>query len=317
MIWMITASDDGQLESKINEIRSSNELEDLSMIFFDGSRTDFRFDELVEEISTVSMFDSRKVIHVKNLPGLYSKSSLSDANQSTLARIIEGNIVDTFLIFSLVNREVDSRRKLIKSLKKYAHWIELKQLNELDIKSLIMSYNKQYKLNLSKMSINLLNQYCQTISQVQQAFDKLNLVDESIDEQLISKLIVDSRNAVLFDLSDAIISKNYRAAFKAYDDLKRQTLQPSDVLYVLSSKIRIIFQILSLNDSQLNEKEIVKQLGITPNYYWFLSNKQVHYFTKRSALRTLFDLAILDQKIKTSQVDKQTGFEMWLIEFMR
>ena len=55
MIWMITASDDGQLESKINEIRSSNELEDLSMIFFDGSRTDFRFDELVEEISTVSV----------------------------------------------------------------------------------------------------------------------------------------------------------------------------------------------------------------------------------------------------------------------
>lgn len=317
MIWMITASDDGQIESKIKEIRQKNNLEDTSLRYFDGSRADFRFEELIEEITTVSMFEDKKLIHIKELPGLFAKSSLSDYNQETIIKIIENGDEDTFLVFSLVNREVDSRKKLVKSLKKHANWIELKQLNEVDIKSLIQTYNKKLNLNLSRMSIEYLHQYCQTISQVKQAFDKLSLVDDVVDELLISKLIVDSRNAVLFDLSDSIISKDNRAVYKTYDDLKRQTLQPSDVMYVLSSKIRLIYQILSLKDTDLNEQEIIKQLGISPNYYWFLANKQVHHFTKKSALKTLFDLAILDQKIKTSQVEKQLGFEMWMLEYLR
>lgn len=317
MIWMITAYDDGQIESTINEIRLKYKLEDIPLRFFDGSRPDFRFEELIEEVTTISMFDNKKLIHIKNISGLYTKSSLLDNNQEMIIKIIEKGNADTFLIFSLVSKDIDSRKKLVKSLKKHAHWIELKQFNDLDIKSLIQSYNMKLNLNLSNLSINLLNQYCQTISQVKQAFDKLSLIDGPIDEQLISKLVVDSRNAVMFDLSDAIISKDNRLTFKTYDNLKKQTLQPSDVMYVLSSKIRLIYQILSLKDTDLNDNEIIKQIGISPNYYWFLSNKQVHHFTKKSALKTLFDLAILDQRIKSSQVDKKIGFEMWMLEFLR
>ena len=88
--------------------------------------------------------------------------------------------------------------------------------------------------------------------------------------------------------------------------------EPIFMISVLASQFRFYYQVKTLLVSGLNENDITQELKAHP-YRVKLSVKAVGAVSCDQLLKVLAMLADTDQKIKSGLLDKQLGFELFLI----
>ena len=118
-----------------------------------------------------------------------------------------------------------------------------------------------------------------------------------------------------FEISNALLKGDNGTAISVYRDLKLQGQRLVDSLIpMLANQFRFISQVCYLDSKGLNADEISKQLTtsvgrvkITLKNSRNISRKQI-----AGALEKLFNL---DSQIKSGQIDRSYGMELFLINF--
>ena len=120
------------------------------------------------------------------------------------------------------------------------------------------------------------------------------------------------KNENVFDLTTAILSKDKQKMMSIYKDLMTINEEPVKLIVLVANSMRLIYQVKLLDRKGYTDQEIAKMLAVNPFRLKYV-RKEGQFFQIDELLRCLNELSLLDVKIKTGQIDKKLGLELFML----
>lgn len=319
MNYFIYGSEGYLLKKELNKVIKSDDLNDhLNAVYYDGMASDFNIEQIIEDANTISMFAEKKVIIVNN-PSFLFNQSLSDEQLAAFEQYLHDSSVFTTLIFYVETNEqnsIDQRKKIFKMLVKECRTIHIGSLNTDEFRKVVINDLNKNKIAIDKDAVEeLVARLPIDIANWKTELSKIQLYGKSINKDDIRFLIARSLDDNVFIMVNAVMRHNLKLAIEAWRDLAIMKHDPIELIAILASQFRFMYQ-CGILAHKYDNKQIadilnakVARVNITMNNSRNVSTTQI--------MALLAKLADLDQKIKMGIIDKQLGFELFLIEATR
>ena len=148
-----------------------------------------------------------------------------------------------------------------------------------------------------------------TINEIDHNFVTLKDADIKDIYLMIPKKLEDN----VFEMIDGIFSKRLDKVFTIYYDLKINNNEPLTLISLIASQVRFLYQVMVLKDKGYSESNIANELSCHP-YRVKLALEKVYSLNKLDLKLLLEDLSDLDVKIKSGEIDRFVGFELFLLK---
>ena len=249
-----------KLEEKL--ISKNNREFDLRLLY--GKETSVS--EILETVKSYPMFGEKQLVIVREAQYLNKEIKL-------LLPYLENSLNQTVLVICYVNKTLDSKSKIYKSVSNNSKLIECKQLYESQVYSWINSEAKKLNLNLDPKSIMLIySNIGLDLEIIQKALEKLSFRSNSqntIKVEDVEKYIGFSKEYNNFELQNSIGEKKFdKSIFIINQMFKNDNKNP---IKATLSVLHNFFNKLILIHSK-NFNSTPKNLGIHP---YFLKDYQV------------------------------------------
>lgn len=271
---------------------------------------------VVEDVSMISLFDEEKIVIGYNAYFLTSKIIKEEVihNIDDLSKYIDNPNPNNILILIIDEEKLDKRKNVVKKILSKTIVKEILPLKEYELTKWIKDYLNKKDYQISIKAINLLIQKVgSNLYLLSNECDKLivykgnNIINEEDVELLIDKYDYDN----IFELTNAVINKDINTSLLYYDELLKRKQEPIMIIVMLANQFRLIYQVKLLLNQNYNEFEISNMLCV--HNYRVKIAKEVK-LNEKELLKYIYDLAELDENIKTGKVSKDIGLELFLLK---
>ena len=309
--------------------------EELKKILKDNPYTSFdlnavELDDVLDEASYFSLFDDKKYMVVKNAQifGASKRKSkedddteedkISKKDEKLLQYLNEPND-NTVLIFT-INGKADTKKKICKIIKDRYKFIQLDDLKPKEIYSRVEKALKEdgYKIDSNTgyyIVNNALNNYDLAINEVEKIklyYGKGCTVKYADVVNIVSKNIEDNN----FKFIDTVISRDIKEAFKMYDDLMIQKVEPIMLMSMLAKEVRNMLLVKKMIKSK-NKKDMMEVLGLRFDFQIDKLITNSYSFSEERLESYLVLLSDLDYKIKRGKISNKLALEMFIMDICR
>lgn len=308
-LYAIVGKDIFLVENEVEKLIENLNIEPFNIISYDLAE---EFEEFLQEITTVSLLNDDKVIKVKNPWFFYEQR---DVDLTPLIKYFKNPKEDTVLIFMLTE-DLNFSLLISKEAKKYLRFETVLELDEKELPDYVLEYfkKKQYKINKDVVD-ELLNRVGYSYQLLKNELIKLELLKietKTITLKDVKLLVARNLEDNLFELSTAVIEKDKEKAIMSYYDLLIRGIDSINILSNLANKIKETITTKHLLRRGFSQQSIAD--------YFSVSNGRAFYMMKNAKnqdlkyLETSYkSLADLDYKIKSGQINKNLGLELWLL----
>ena len=297
------------IDKEIKNIIDNGKFDDISI-----SRYDLENDllsNIIDDANTISLFDSNKLIIVDNA-FVFSRTTKKIDNIELLEEYLQNSNKDTTIVFIDRQENIDSIKKIVKSIKNNGI---IKEFNPLkNINTTVKEMFNDYKIDSSTLDY-FINRVGSNLEIISSEIDKLKLY--KLDNKIITKedindICTENINVDIFKFVDDIINKNKKDAIKTYRELLKINEEPIKIIAILASKFRLMYQACTLTKKGLTEDKISEILGVH-KYPVHLAIIAGYKYNQELILKYLNDLADLDIGIKTGTKDKDLALELFIL----
>lgn len=271
---------------------------------------DFEIEGLADAIidaKTNSLFSSDKLVIVKN----FDLSLLETSDEEMFCNYMNNPNPETLMIF-VCKKPLDKRRKITKEIKEKTNYIELPVYKENDLRGMVVSSlgNKQIYFNDDALT-EFMSRTEGNIDNIVKELEKLSLYKDpntyvTIDD--VKLLVSYDVNKKIYNLATLILNHQKEEALSLYHELRLYN-DEIQLIALVSSSVRMINVVKLFKRFNLNDIELSSLIGLkNPKRLYFLK-RDGKYQTKE----ILYKLNDLDVKIKTGQLDRRIGFELFLL----
>ena len=116
----------------------------------------------------------------------------------------------------------------------------------------------------------------------------------------------------IFTFIDNIINKNKKESIKTYKEMIKIGEEPIKIIVMLANQFRLMYQVKVLRKKGYNEDDMANILQVKKYPVHLAIQKSLKY-SDEILLKYLEDLADLDIKIKSGEIDKNLALELFLI----
>ncbi len=305
--YLLYGDDKSILNREIDNIKNNISINNDDIIYYDINS----IEDIVNEAETISMFSNTKLLIIDSTNYLSDKKEIS--NIKLLEDYFDNFNSTSYLLFICNSSSIDSRKKLVKLISVKGIVKKVEATDEY-LCNYIMNYlnSKGYKFN--KLFSNYLISRCgNNIDNLTNELDKLMLyknVDKEITREDINLITNENIDDSIFDLVGAIIKKDTNKAIKLYNNFVLDGMDASQIINMLASQIRLLFQVKRLYNQGKGNDEIAKILEFKSVYRVKYLLSDSYYYTENDLLKYLSKLADLDHDIKLGLVDGNTGIEL-------
>lgn len=306
--YLIYGNDYGLIKREIDKL--TNGVTDI--VKYDLS-TD-KIDELLDDASCMSLFGDKKVLVGENALFLTTTTTNINHNLDYLTNYLNDDNHENIVILSVLTDKLDERKKIVKLLKEKSKVIYKELIDNKDLPSFIINEfnNEGYKIDY-KTANYFVNYVGKNVDILLSEINKMiifkdndkNITINDIDE-ISSKAINDN----VFDLSDAIMKKDFKRMYDCYNDLIILKEEPIKIIAMLGNQFNLVYQCKLLSSKGLSEKEIATSLSVHP-YRVKLAIETDYMISELKDI--LIKLHNLDFEIKSGKVDKNVGFDNFLL----
>ncbi len=273
---------------------------------FEGRDPDMK--EISGVAQTLPFFSDRRLILIEN-SGLFK-------NQSDLADLLKEIPDSTVILF--VEEEVDKRNRLFKLVKDSGTVSEMNGLDEKNLKLFVATLFQQEGKRISEQTVTCLLDRCGS--------DMINISNE------VAKLVSysDGRNVItaedieavvtvqlsgkIFQMIDAIASRQQDKALGLYYDLLALREKPMSILFLIIRHFNILLQVKDLTTRGYPSSAISERVGVPP----FAVGKYISQ-SKNFPIKRLMDAmefgTDIEEQIKTGRMPEKIGVELLIITF--
>ena len=308
MNYLLYGTERFLIDKEIKNIINKNNIDDIDISKYDLEVN--AINELLEDINTISLFSSSKLIIIDNA-FIFSRVNRKVDNIELLEDYL--NTKPEYLVIFIDNNEkIDSAKKIVKLIKNSG---VIKEFNALkSINSIVKSMFDDYSISSHSIE-KLIDRVGSNLEILYQEIEKLKIYkidDKIITDDDIESLCVENINIDIFKFVDNIINKNKKESIKTYKELLKLNEEPIKIIALLSSKFRLMYQASILAKKGYTEDDISSILNVH-KYPVHLAIVSGYKYNPKILLKYLNLLADLDIGIKTGEKDKDLSLELFIL----
>ena len=322
-ILVLTGEDVGQFEWLKKEISKNigYDPSDLNYSYFDMKEASYVDVEL--DLVSLPFFADEKIVILDHLLDLTTakKRYLTDEELKQLESYLERPSESTRLVI-FAEGKLDSKRRLVKLLKRDAQIIEAATPKEQDLKRYFSSQAQEMSLQFVGDALDqLLLKSGYDFGELQKnlAFLKAYKEDGQIRLEDIEEAVPKTLQDNIFDLTQMILQRRIDQAQALVKDLRLQGEDEIKLIAILLSQFRMFSQVKIFSEEGQSESQIVTSLSE-------LSGRKINPYQVKFALRDSrrISLAFLkqammilietDYAIKNGSYDKDYLFDLALLK---
>lgn len=306
------------INEKITKIKS--EFENIDIISYSLLDTDI--EKIIQDASSISLFDQPKMIIVKD--PFFLKSKKKENNEEDLSlkeemklesflHYLEHPNPDVQFILVLEAETLDERKKVVKEIRKKAHVEEFKKKTNDELYQFIKQRIQTNKKKISREAIHeLILKTTGNLYIIENEIKKLvlyKLEEEEITKEDVKLVVRKVDTEDIFDLIHALLQHQTAEVLRIYYELLSYNEEPIKILVLIANQFRLIYQTKALKSEGLKNEEIAQLLGAHP---YSIQLAQEVPISMPKLLSYLRELADLDYDIKTGNINKEVGIELFL-----
>ena len=300
------------IDERIKKIIQENNIENIDINRYNLENS--TIDEIIEDASIISMFQDKKMIIVDNAYIFTSSTNkkLPEQNIDLLTKYLNSNNSNTILIFVVLKDKIDTRKKITTLFKNVGKIEEYNLTN--DISKIVINLFKPYQINNKNVNL-LINRVGNNLSLLSSEIEKIKIYKENdlnIEENDIINLTHKNIDMDIFKLIDHILLSNKKQALECLEEMIKYGEEPIAIIIMLANQIRIMYQSKLLIKKGYSEHEISDILEIHEFRVKKALEKSRNY-TDKKILSKLEELADLDYNIKSGNIDKDIGLELFIL----
>jgi DNA polymerase-3 subunit delta len=274
-------------------------------------------EKIITSAMTLPFLSEKKAVIMRNCSFLTDKRNLSKEDNETLTRYCSYTNPTTLFIMLAPYEKLDSRKNIVKYLTKA---IDNKQFSSSKESSTIYEYI-QDEVRKNGLSIDplALTQFVNRIGNntvmLENELQKLitySLNKKSIDSDMVYEIVTKDIDDNIFDLVNAVTNREISKAMDIYNDLKSIKIDPIWMLASIGNKLQEILYTKELLRLNYRKEDIMK--------YFKASSGRVYYMIQNAnnvedqlLIDTLSKVEELDYQIKSGQIDKFLGIELFIL----
>ena len=270
--------------------------------------------DVIEEASCMSLFDDKKVVIGENALFLTGTNTSVNHDIDYLTSYVNAENHDNIVILTVVQDKLDERKKIVKLLKKNVTVIHKETIDEKDLPKFVIKefLNNGYKIDYKTASY-FVDYVGKNVDILLSEINKMIIYKDTDKEIFIEDILnISSKgfNDNVFDLSDAIMKKDFKKIFSCYNDLMILKEEPIKIIALLASQFTLVYQSKLLSKEGFMRKDIASTLKVHPYRVKLALETNYPDFELKDILKKLHNL---DYEIKTGKVDKIVGLENFLL----
>ena len=289
-LYFIETDNSDILELKVKDILKNNNLSLDNLITYDME--EINIDEAIMDLDTYSLFNERKVVLCKNAIFLSSQKSEIEHHIELLEKYLNNPNLNNILILAV--NKTDGKKNIVKLVKEKCQIVETK----IDYFKYVKEYTKDYIIKDDVIRYLLINTG-EDMTNITNELNKLMALKN--DEKVINKedidlIVIKKIDSNIFDLIDAIISKNKEKSLRIYQEMINYGEDIFKIFVSLSNQIRLIYQVKILKN--LTNEEIASKLRLKNVKQVMALRYKIDKYTGKELTDYLHKLAIMDEELK-------------------
>lgn len=271
-------------------------------------------DEVIYESSSLPLGYEKKAVVVDNCDFLTKDVEKND--EEKVLDMLNNSTDDIDLIFILRNENVDKKGKIFNYIKENGQVLEFLNISKEEWPLYVRKYFKNKNVEITQEAINeLSNRVDGDLTRFMNEAEKLCLYKNSITLADVTLMVAKPLEDDAFQMSNALFRGENGVAISIYRDLKLLGQKFVDALVpMLASQFRFISEVCFLDSRGLDKDDIAKELGVSPVRVK-IALKNSRNISRRQIANALDKLYNLDLQIKSGQIDRSYGLELFLINF--
>lgn len=307
-------------QSLIRTLESCYEEGQCEVIRLDAEQEEW--DMILDEAEMFSFFAEKRVIIVDNamLLATQSKQKLLESTQKRFVDYVENPNEMTVLVLMLPYNQLDQRKKLTKLLQQKSLFVDVTPLDEKEVERYVTQHLAYHTLNMTKDAQQELLQ--RVHYQLSDAMNELQKVEhyaldgDTVTKEIIQKLVPQSLESDVFELTKAILERKLQRTTSIYRDLIRLKHEPIALHALIVSQFRLMLQAKISADIGYSQADIAKQLGVHP-YRVKLATQSVRHLSI-SQLSDIYQLLFqADYAMKRSQLSTEVAFDLLVMQIIQ
>lgn len=317
MLYLICGKEIDFINREIKRIVSSKleTIDCFNYVTIDAEETSI--DDIALECSSLAFGYDKKVVVIKR-SSFFSETKKKKLDQKTYKFFKEtiSNLDDNIdVIFTHNQDKYESKNEIAELIIKHAKILTLKPLVKDDWPKYVAAYFNKKNHKITKDAINELAKRTEgDLSRFHNEANKLMLYTDNITLTDICSFIAKPLEENAFMLTEALIKGNVSQAFEIYSDLKTKNHEPITLVSMIGNQFRFINQVKYLYNQGFSEASIASTLKANP-YRVRITIKNASKISQDRINSVLDNIYNLDFAIKSGQVDRFVGFELFLINF--
>ena len=304
MLYVLYGTERLLMDQRLDKLKKDHHCnqEQMNYTVYDVSKEGMKV--VLEDVMTPPFLSDEKMVVIKKADFLTTKKIKKDNHDiDYFMQCLP--YLDKTVIFN-DEKNFDERKKVVKMLRKEAQFYEINPLNYYKVSDTARQAVKKRNCTIDDDALELLlSRKGTNLMDIASEVEKLCLYTQHIDIHCVEELVNRPLDENVFDLTTAILSKDKQKMMSIYKDLMTINEEPVKLIVLVANSMRLIYQVKLLDRKGYTDQEIAKMLAVNPF--------RLKYVRKDELLRCLNELSLLDVKIKTGQIDKKLGLELFML----
>ncbi len=309
-IYLYYSNNDFLLNHKIKEKINELKIDSFNVIKYDLSENSS--DDVLEDLQTVSFFAEQKVVIVKNIDKINKESDTTVKKWVTYFAKPNNDVILIILVAELVAKETPIGAALFK----YAFIEKVKDMDKNEYPRFVRAIFEKEKFSITDESIMLLIERTSAdFTLLTQEANKLMMFayeQKRIEKKDVLVLVTKNLEENIYELTNALLSADTKKTVEIFYDLMALNEEPLRILNNIAGKVRELMHTKLLLKKGYRKEQIAQHFRIRSGraYYLIKNAQSINFRILEKHLEKLFEL---DYEIKSGQIDKKLGLELYLL----
>ena len=305
MIYLIYSEYNDLLELYINKLIDKEKVSSDSIIKY--SLDNDSINDIIEECNTLGLFSLKKIVILESTNAFSSKGK----EITELIDYLDNYNKNVILVFKCNLDKVDTRKKLYKKVSSVGKVLCLTKDNNYLV-NLVKELLSDYKMDNINYFLTVVGTDINNITNELNKLINYKLEDKHITNNDIDSLCITNNDEEIFALTDAIVKNDIKESIRLYNVFLDKNYEVTAMIGLIASQFRFLLQVKLLYNKGLSNDKIASSLGVHP-YRVKLAISNSYYYSKELLESYLIKLFELDKKIKLGIIDKNTAFELFIL----
>ncbi len=323
MIYLIYGNQSPTIKNQIRKIGEAflgeEKPDELNFVKLDGHNAPVQ--DAVDECKYVSLGYEKKVVSLENCYFLLKPKPRNkieaDQNYDELEDYLTNNSGDTdaCLILSVTSSTVDEKSNLFKLIKEKGKLVQIVDPDERGWNEYVKAYLAKHNIVIDKDAVmELADRTSGDVGLFQNSVQVLTLYTDHIRYKDVILMVNKPLEDNAFLIFNLLMDNKNAEAVSLFRDLKVKAIQSPTLIAQLGNQFRLLSQVYYLSKKRMSKEDIASELKIKPGRVYILA-KLIPLISLNTIQKTLDDLYQLDLDIKSGLVDRDYGFELFLLKF--